>query len=298
MPEDVPRRLQHHVDRFLSKQSGRNDWLDAYRQQPKFVKFQTAIKSTIAAQLQYVADHLDEIKIWDSTEIAPHQIEARIGTYLDQHMPTFASYDIGEAVVYDNLLAAFEWSVVSAYERLGVKVIAKAADYTTHFELTNEHYIAALKNSANYLLTTKSKGYDDTTKARLITTVRDGRLANDTVDEVASDLAAKVDGISSVRAMMISVTETANAFGTASQAYLDENNIPQKEWVIAGPHPVEDECDDNEDASPIPSDQEFPSGDMAEPAHIGCECYTNGVGLDLTTMSDSELDSLVLWDGS
>lgn len=289
-------RAQVQVERFLTKATRRNDPLEKYRKQDTYLAFENKTEDIIADQIRWSANHLGEMKI-DVDDLESHVIEARVGTYLDRYMPTFGSkmpYD----TVYDNLKAAFEWSCKAAYRRMGAKVLQKAVDYTVDFELTNQDYLDALANDAKYLLTTKSKGYDDTTRDRLINIVRDGRLNRDTIDDIASDLEAQVDGISSVRAFMISNTETANAFGQANQAMLEQNNIPQKSWIIAGPHNLVDECDDNADASPINSDEEFPSGDLAEPAHINCECYTQGEGLDLTTMSNDELDSLVLWDGS
>lgn len=290
-------RAQIQTERFLRKASRRNEPLETFRKKEEYVKFEHAVEIAIRKQIIFVSTHLNEIKIWENDDLAEHQIEAIVATYLDRHMPTSGDL-IAQETVYNAFYAAFNWSCKAAYERLGVKILRKAAeDYTVDFELTNQAYIDALENDANYLLTIKSKGYDQTTKDRLINIVKQGRLAKDTIDDVASDLNAQVDGISSVRAFMIANTETANAFGTANQAFMSENDVPQKEWVIAGPHNLEDECDDNADASPIPVDEDFPSGDATEPAHTNCECYVNGVGLDLSTMSDEELDSQILWDG-
>lgn len=284
------------LERFLEKSKRRNIPLEQYREEDTYLAFQDKTEKIIAKQLTWAANHLGEMKIWDNDELAQHQIEARIGDYLDKYMPEFKD-EMPYDTVYDNFEAAFVWSCKANYRRLGAKILSKAAP-EVEFELTNEHYLSALADDSNFLLNTKSTAYDQTTKDRLITIVRDGRLKRDTIDEVASDLKAQVDGISSVRAFMIANTETANAFGQANQAMLEKNDIPKKEWVIAGPHNLVDECDDNEAASPIDSTDEFPSGDLHEPAHINCECYTQGTGLDLTSMSDDELSGLVLWNGS
>ena len=292
-------RVQIQVERFLAKAGRRNDPLEAYRKTDDYLAFQNKTEDIIRDQIIWAKTHLKDMGI-NSTELTSTQLEAKIGKYLDEHMPTFAS-KMDHETVYNNLLAAFEYSIKAAYKRIGVKMLKKSADdfdYTVNFELTNQDYLDALNNDANYLLNTKSKGYDQTTKDRLVNIVRDGRLNLDTYDEIASDLADQVDGISSVRGFMIANTETANAFGTANNAFLTENNVPQKEWVIAGPHNLVDVCDDNEADGPIPAGDSFSSGDMHEPAHINCECYTQGVGLDLTTMSNDELDNLILWDGS
>jgi hypothetical protein len=294
-------RAQIQVERFLAKAGRKNDPLEQYRKTDDYLAFQNKTEEIIGDQIVWLKAHLSDITIWGDEDLPVHQLEAKIADYLDKHMPTFKSkmdYD----TVYNNLFEAFNYSIKAAYKRAGAKMLRKAADdefdYTVDFELTNQDYLDALANDANYLLNTKSTAYDQTTKDRLVNMVRDGRLNRDTIDEIASDLAANVDGISSVRGFMIANTETAGAFGTANNAFLTQNDIPEKNWVIAGPHNLTDECDDNADASPIPSGDTFPSGDMNEPAHTNCECYTEGNGFDLTTMSDEDLSSLILWDGS
>lgn len=291
-------RIEINAERFLSKSTGANDPLESFRKTDDYIAFENMMDKAINDQITYVIKHLDEIKIWDNNNLQQHQIDAVIATYLDHYMP-ISKDSLDYDTIYNCFKNGFVWSVQAAYKRLGVKMLQKKAkSYTQNFELTNQDYLDALSDDSNYLLTTKSTSYDTTTKNRLITTVRDSRLAQNTIDETADLLNKAVDTISSVRAFMIANTETANAFGTANQAFLTENNIPQKEWVIAGPHNLTDECDDNADASPIDATDTFPSGDLSEPAHTNCECYTNGVGLDLTTMSNDQLDSLILWDGS
>ena len=261
-------RARIQVERFLEKAT-KNDPLEAYRKQQAFLDFKNKTEDIIAEQITFVKNNLSDIKIWENEDLQKHQIEVIISNYLDHFMPTFKSkmdYD----TVYNNFYGSFNWSVRAAYKRIGVKLLRKSVDYTVDFELTNQHYLDALHNDANYLLNTKSTAYDQTTKDRLINIVRNGRLNRDTIDEVASDLADQVEGISSVRSFMIANTETAGAFGTANQAFMTENDVPEKEWIIAGPHDLVDECDDNADASPINTEDEFPSGDMNEPAHTNC----------------------------
>lgn len=293
-------KAQVIVDNFIKKVDRRNDPLEAYRKTDDYLSFQNKTEEIITKQVIYLKNHLSDITIWGDEDVPEHQIEAKVGAYLDKHMPTYED-EMSFETVHDNLKSAFIASIKAAYRRLGVKVLKKAADtvdYEVDFDLTNEDYIAALKDSANYLLTTKSKGYDETTKKRLINIVRDGRMNGDTIDDVASDLNAQVDSISSVRAFMIANTETASAFGSANQAFMYENNVPEKEWVTAGSNPCAEICQPNADDGPISVDSEFSSGDLTEPGHVNCECYVQGVGLDLTTMGDDELSSLILWDGA
>jgi hypothetical protein len=84
----------------------------------------------------------------------------------------------------------------------------------------------------------------------------------------------------------------ARDYSAENQAFLIKNNVPKKQWVAAGSNPCE-MCQANAAQGPIDSGDNFISGHLHDPAHDGCECYVNGVGPDLTTMSDEELDSLI-----
>jgi hypothetical protein len=62
-----------------------------------------------------------------------------------------------------------------------------------------------------------------------------------------------------------------------SQAYLGKlkrNAVEMKQWIL-GPNAC-DQCVDNAEASPIPVDDDFPSGDDAPPAHPNCVCAVAG----------------------
>lgn len=87
---------------------------------------------------------------------------------------------------------------------------------------------------------------------------------------------------------MIARTESANAIGQANHASAKENGATTKVWVIAGPGC--DVCQPNVDDGEIPIDQAFSSGDMNEPAHPNCECYTEAGEIDL--------DSIDVWTGA
>lgn len=289
-------RAQIQLERFLQKVSRRNDPLEAFRKTKPYLDFEQATAVAIRKQITFLSTHLNDIGMWGDEVLPEHQIEAKVSTYLDRHMPKYADI-VAEETVYNCLFGAFVWSCKGAYERIGVKILRKSVDYTVNFDLTNQDYIDALNNDASYLLNTKSKGYDQTTKDRMVNIVKKGRLNNDTIDEVSSDLNAQVDSISSVRSFMIANTETARAFGDANQAFRTENAIPQKQWVTAGGNPCPI-CITNEEQGPINSEDTFDSGDADVPAHINDECYVDNVGLDLSTMSNDELDALVLWDGS
>lgn len=277
------------ADRLLQKASKKNEPLEAYRLTDEFKSFTQLFADAITRQLQWAATHLDQIPHIDAEGITEDQLIENI-TQWTNDMPLIKTYIEVDEVV-DAYIAAFNYSCKAQLLRLGFIVKAESKQ----FELTNPDYIAALKNDANYLLSTKSS-VDETTRQRLINIVRDAKLVdNATIDEISDTIAAEVESISSVRSFMIANTETANAMGTANLAFMKESNFAEKEWIIAGPHDLDDECDDNADDGPIPVDDSFSSGDDHEPAHINCECYTQPV---LSDGPESALEDMNIWDGS
>lgn len=70
-------------------------------------------------------------------------------------------------------------------------------------------------------------------------------------------------------AMVISRTEMARSMSVASRETYEANNVEQVEWLVADGCDI---CQENADASPLPIDSEFPSGDTEPPAHPNCEC--------------------------
>ena len=193
---------------------------------------------------------------------------------------------VAESKIYTYLYNAFDWSITASYGRMGY--IRKAEGFID-FELTNDYYIAALKNQANYLLYNSS--IDETTRKRMINLIRDSRLSLNSLDELASMIEAEFEGYTEDRGFLIANTETNQAMSTAQHAFLTENGFATKLWVGAGPRtcPI---CMGNEDDGPILLDQAFSSGDMNPPGHAGCECY-------LDAGEETNIDSIdVLWDGS
>lgn len=70
-------------------------------------------------------------------------------------------------------------------------------------------------------------------------------------------------------ALMIARTEMARSMSVASRDVYKENSVQQVEWLVA--EGCED-CQENADASPLPIDEAFPTGDFEPPAHPNCEC--------------------------
>jgi hypothetical protein len=76
--------------------------------------------------------------------------------------------------------------------------------------------------------------------------------------------------MSSARAMMIAVTETARAETIGQFASMLATGAQQKQWIAtAGACQI---CAENESVSPIGIMEEFPSGGLAPPIHPLCRC--------------------------
>ena len=78
------------------------------------------------------------------------------------------------------------------------------------------------------------------------------------------------------RAELVSVTETANAYGEGNMAFaqdLQSKGLTMvKAWQTVGDDRVSDGCQENQDAGWIGVDEMFPSGDDHEPRFPGCRC--------------------------
>lgn len=172
-----------------------------------------------------------------------------------------------------------------AYSK-GEAILAQQAAATNQFVLTDQFYIGALKNQANYLLNKSS--LDETTRDRIITMVRDGKLNNLTIDEVSNMISSEFEDISANRAFMIARTETCQAMSSGQMAAMRESGVKTKAWVIAGGNvcPI---CEGNAFEGMIDIGHTFSSGDDAPPGHPNCECYIEAGEIDLSSIS--------IWDG-
>lgn len=273
--------LSAAVDNFLNKASKKNEPLEAFRDTDDFKSFENSMSTGILDQVKAMANKLPKWMI-DDEEFD----EKRVTKWVEDNQKTIAKY-VEQKDIYKILIAAFTYSVESFYQRQGIK-LKKAADPSVTFELTNQYYLDALNDQANYLLNKSS--IDETTRNRMINLIRDTRTNMVTIDELAEIIVSEFEGISDTRAFQIANTEANQAMSSAQQAFLEENGIATKVWVAAGPNtcPI---CEGNADQGPIPVNDDFDSGDPYPPGHPGCECYEDaGELLDLDSID-------VLWDG-
>lgn len=263
------------LEKFIAKANRENTWLREFLKSGSYEQFRGSVEKAIKSQAAWAAGFLHEVN-WNTPDF-----KEQLNNQIYQHLPHMREFlDKDEVVAHFTL--SFEAGAKAVYRRMGIVVKAS-------FELTNQNYLAALKNQANYLLNL-STGIDDTTRDEMISVIMGAREENMTVDEVASLLTTKFDDIASWRAETIARTETSQAMSAGELATMKENGVPTKAWAIAGGHPVPDECDDNEGDGFIPVDESFSSGDDSPPAHPRCECYLEGGEIDLA--------SIDIWDGS
>jgi hypothetical protein len=78
------------------------------------------------------------------------------------------------------------------------------------------------------------------------------------------------------RAHLVALTESHTAYGEGHRAGIEPllkvGLEVEKSWVNMGDDLVSDGCLENSDAGWIPYDEDFPSGDLAEPRFPGCRC--------------------------
>lgn len=78
---------------------------------------------------------------------------------------------------------------------------------------------------------------------------------------------------SASRAETIARTELAFAHTNGNMAgWQASGQVEKKQSILGSEHDLDDVCNDNADAGPIPLDEEFPSGHQLPPYHPNCVC--------------------------
>lgn len=90
------------------------------------------------------------------------------------------------------------------------------------------------------------------------------------------------------RAQMIAVTEMARATSIANRDLYETSGVEYVEWLLAEGC---DECKQNAEASPLPIDATFPSGDSEPPAHPNCMCDLAPYVVDTQNADSNTIDS-------
>jgi uncharacterized protein with gpF-like domain len=177
----------------------------------------------------------------------------------------------------DKMVKGTSAAMAAGYNTLG-KAVGWGVDLS--FSLENPRAVQYLtKNAA-----AKVTAINETTRKEIARIVTKGVEEGTSYAKMAREIKGKFDEFSVKkpqlhirnRAELVSVTETANAYGEGNyilaQDLADKGLVMIKAWQTVGDDRVTDECLDNEAAGWIPQAELFPSGDEHEPRFPGCRC--------------------------
>lgn len=288
------KRADQLIDSFLSKANRQNEPLQYYMKTEDAKAFTQAFKAGIQRQSKWASDFIKNIDnplyIEDNFEAMTDDQLVHLRNEMAHKMPSISEF-VSQTKAFLYLKDVFEYGVVAQYKRWGLR--AKKANDPTFMKadaisvtLTNENYIAALMDQADYILNRSS--LDQTTLQRIINLISSGKQDGLTIDEIASNIDDEFADISYNRAFVISNTETNRAMSQGQAASMKENGVTTNSWIPAGGNTCEI-CNGNADDGYIPVGQAFSSGDTEPPAHPSCECYLEAGEIDL--------DSIDIWGG-
>jgi hypothetical protein len=150
--------------------------------------------------------------------------------------------------------------------------ISKESDFFDH---ANDRAAAYAKDRAAELVTDIEDSTRDMLRRKIASGLEAGAMRENIIDDIMSS-----EIFSKARATLIADTEIAMANGQGALAGYKEAKAAgvdlRKIWVVAGGDCC-DLCEDNADAGPIEIEDDFPSGDDAEPGHPNCRCHTESV---------------------
>jgi hypothetical protein len=149
-------------------------------------------------------------------------------------------------------------------------------DKKTTFSLTNPRAVAWMRKnggSVDYI-----RGIQDTTKESLKGLISQGLDNGWSYNQTAKEIRKLFDGpITTKRAQLIAVTESARAYEAGSRAFadtlVDDGISMQKMWMTSHDDRVSDGCETNELDGWIPIDEPHTSGDQEPPRFPGCRCF-------------------------
>ena len=162
-----------------------------------------------------------------------------------------------------------------ASDRAGNEMVSLGIpDSSDFFSHANTRAAEYAKDRSAELVTDIDESTRKMLRTKIAAGLEAGAMREDIIDSIMDS-----DIFSVARATLIADTEVAMANGAGAQAGRDEAVKAgvrlKKIWVTdSDPCPI---CEENADAGPIDNDEEFPSGDMAEVAHVRCLCHTESV---------------------
>ncbi len=170
-------------------------------------------------------------------------------------------------------------SMEKGYNRLA-KAVGWGIDLS--FKLDNPRAVDYLRRNA----AAKVTAINDTTRKAIAKIVTKGTEEGTSYTKMAREIRSKFHEFSvpkpqlhiKDRAELVSVTETANAYGEGNMVFAQDLQSKgltmEKSWLTVGDDRVSEGCQENQDAGWIGVDDMFPSGDEHEPRFPGCRCST------------------------
>lgn len=164
----------------------------------------------------------------------------------------------------------------------GYNRLAKAVGWGVElsFNLKNPRAVEFLRNNAALKVT----NINETTRKEIARIVTKGTEEGLSYQKMAQEIKNKFAEFSEPkpqlhirnRAELVAVTETANAYETGNQIFVqdlqDRGLRVIKAWSTVGDDRVSEGCEENENEGWINNDDVFPSGDMHPPRFPGCRC--------------------------
>jgi hypothetical protein len=158
----------------------------------------------------------------------------------------------------------------------GAAQLRTQLDVKGTFSLANPRAVAWMRKnggSVDYI-----RGIQDTTKESLKGLISQGLDNGWSYNQTAKEIRKLFDGpITTKRAQLIAVTESARAYEAGNRAFADtltdDGITMEKMWVTSHDDRVSDGCETNELDGWIPIDQPHTSGDQEPPRFPGCRCY-------------------------
>lgn len=174
-------------------------------------------------------------------------------------------------------LSGVEWMLSDvATERAQDELLSLGiSEESDFFDHANDRAAAYAQDRAAELVS----DIDDSTRNMLRQKIAAGLAAGALREDIIEDIMDS-DIFSEKRATLIADTEVAMANGQGALAGYKEAKAAgvklKKVWIVAGDDCCDD-CEENAEAGAIDVEDQFPSGDDAEIAHINCRCHTESV---------------------
>ena len=213
---------------------------------------------SVAKQLKTALGKLAKATDDDSSDRQASDVASELNLNLLQGLTATAPWidDVASDRAQDELLSLGISSESDFFDHANTR----AADYAT---TQSAKLVSQIDDSTRNML-----------RDKIAAGLRSGAMREDIIDDILDG-----DVFSEARATQIADHEVAMANGAGAQTGREEAIKAgvklRKVWVCDdNPCPI---CEENQNVGPIANDDEFPSGDMAEVAHVNCECHTESV---------------------